>query len=530
MTYTINALLRIKKEGVKEGVAATQQMEDNMKGTAAAAERAEKILARSKSVMQSYVAPGGGGGGGGAGARTTYQGQRGITGSRQAGGRNFAGMASLALSDDGGGRTNAIVGAYAELAANLFAVSAGFSALSEAARVEQLTRGLEILGSRAGTSLTLTAKGLREVTDNAISMADAMRATAQAASAGLGADEIERLGKVARGASIGLGRGMAESMDRLTRGAIKLEPELLDELGIMVRLDEAVKQYALENDKVASSLTLTERRQAFLNAVLEEGERKFGDIADAAGTNPYDKLLSKARDLGTEILKNVNVIGGPIANLISNFPVAVLVLFRNTIQKIASKVLPTVSSAITSLTNLQDKYNLRLQSSTTLFKNYGEQLESVKAQMSNLRLGAIAEDNFLVTDALAIADDDTISKKQQIVMLENSIKGEKLAQVGLEGQALAASQARVAQASTLLTLKREELVAVAAMEKIEKGRLAVDQARTILGISQTSAMGVFGDLLEEGKPLKGLAEGLKTAFGGATASIQNLGKNAGGTF
>ena len=30
----------------------------------------------------------------------------------------------------------------------------------------------------------------------------------------------------------------------LTRGAIKLEPEILDELGIMVRLDDAVENYA----------------------------------------------------------------------------------------------------------------------------------------------------------------------------------------------------------------------------------------------------------------------------------------------
>ena len=47
--------------------------------------------------------------------------------------------------------------------------------------------------------------------------------------------------RVARGASLALGRDLADALDRLTRGAIKLEPEILDELGIMVRLDDAVE-------------------------------------------------------------------------------------------------------------------------------------------------------------------------------------------------------------------------------------------------------------------------------------------------
>ena len=54
---------------------------------------------------------------------------------------------------------------------------------------------------------------------------------------------------------LALGRDLGDAFDRLVRGAAKLEPEILDELGIMVRLDDAVQQYATELGKSANELT-----------------------------------------------------------------------------------------------------------------------------------------------------------------------------------------------------------------------------------------------------------------------------------
>jgi hypothetical protein len=250
-----------------------------------------------------------------------YRTQRSIAGTRGAEGRNFSGLASMAE----GGLSGSFVGAYASLAANIFAVTAAFQALSNAARVEQLTKGLELMGARGGVALTQTAKNLQSVTDNAISAADAMKATAQASAAGFSGDEIARLGQVARGASLALGRDMSDALDRLTKGAIKLEPELLDELGIMTRLDDAVRVYAAANNKAVSSLTQTERRQAFLNAVLAEGERKFGDINEQIEANPYDQLSATVRQTSTDLAILANNILKPIATFFANNPFALAI-------------------------------------------------------------------------------------------------------------------------------------------------------------------------------------------------------------
>jgi hypothetical protein len=295
----IKALLTLGTKGTDKAKKEVSDVNKQLDQAADNAERMNRTLAKTKTP----------------GETKQYRTQRSIAGTRGAEGRNFAGLAQ-----GGRGGSGSLVGAYAETAANVFALTAAFQALSNAAKVEQLTKGLELMGARGGVALTGTAKSLREVTDNAISAADSMRAVAQASSAGIDSASIERLGKVARGASLALGRDMSDSLDRLTRGTVKLEPELLDEIGIMVRLDDAVKDYAAQNNVAASSLTNTERRQAFLNAVLSEGEKKFGDINDQIKTNPYDQLSASIRDFATEGAKLINSVLTPIVKIFADNP------------------------------------------------------------------------------------------------------------------------------------------------------------------------------------------------------------------
>ena len=155
--------------------------------------------------------------------------------------RSFSKLAETIGSGGGG-----LVGAYATLAANAFAVSAAFNALRNGAQVQQIMEGLELQGARTGRSLTLVASSIGEITQGALSGADAMRAAALGTSAGLSASDLSALTEVATNASLVLGRSIPDSMDRIIKGVTKLEPELLDELGLMTKLTEASENYALE--------------------------------------------------------------------------------------------------------------------------------------------------------------------------------------------------------------------------------------------------------------------------------------------
>jgi len=265
---------------------------------------------------------------------------RSAAGNRGAAGRNFAGLAAAA------GDSSGLVASYATLAANIFALTAAFKALSDAAKFVQLQKGLELVGAQAGTTLSITSKKVEELSGFAISTVEAMKSVASATAAGFSGKEIERITKVAKGASTALGRDMSDAMDRLTRGTIKLEPELLDELGIMTRIDEAVKSYAFTHKLAASALTTTQRRQAFLNAVLIEGEQKFGAIADAVEVSAYDKLSAGMRKLGTESIALVNGALGPLLDLLIKFPALALIPMSGILSTVVGKLIPDLGVAI----------------------------------------------------------------------------------------------------------------------------------------------------------------------------------------
>ena len=246
----------------------------------------------------------------------------------------------------GGSGGTSLVGAYATLAANVFAASAAFNALSRAAEFQKLREGLEIVGNQSGRTLSILADNLREATGMALTLEEASSAAAIGISGGFGEVELEGLARVAKGAALTLGRSLPDAFDRLTRGAIKLEPEILDELGIMVRLDDAVDKYAAQLGKTAGSLTQMERRTAFMNEILEQGAAKFGDIADSADSTPYQKLGATFGDLTKTIFTffNETLMLNNVVDVLANSTTALfgtMLLFGSTI---ATQVVPALGT------------------------------------------------------------------------------------------------------------------------------------------------------------------------------------------
>ena len=241
-----------------------------------------------------------------------------------------------AFSKQAQGINSGLVPAYASLAANIFAVSAAFGALSRAAAVQQLEQGLLAVGNAAGRNLPYVADQLIEITDNAISARQAMESVALGTSAGFSTEQLEDLTKVAKGASLALGRDLGDAMDRLIRGATKLEPEVLDELGIMVRLDDTTKDYAETIGKTANELTNFERRMAFTNAIIDQGQKKFSNIANSVDANPYTQLAAEFENLTKSTLNLVNTGLVPLVSFLGSSSAGLtgtMLLFGSTVSK-----------------------------------------------------------------------------------------------------------------------------------------------------------------------------------------------------
>ena len=292
------------------------------------------------------------------------RGQKGVAGATANSTKAFSKQRDLI-----GGGSSGLVGAYATLAANIFAATALFGALKRASQVEQLTKGLATLGAASGLAMMTLSEGLREATGNAISLEQSMRSVATITSAGLDPSSIVEFGEAAANASKALGRGLEDTLDRITRGVTKLEPELLDEIGVFVRLDEVTKEYAESIGKTANQLSNFEKRLAFQAAVLTQLDDKFGAIGDTVEANPYDKLAATFADLTKEILLLVSAIE-PLLSLLAKNPVLLL----STITALGGKV---ISNAVQQF-NFLDKGIARAEKSAA-------KLNKVLAQ--EIRLG-----------------------------------------------------------------------------------------------------------------------------------------------
>lgn len=221
-------------------------------------------------------------------------------------GRQFAAQAS---------GLGGLVAAYAGAAATIFAVSAAFDALSRAAQSTQTLAGLQNLATASGESADALLASVRDITKGQLTIAEAAQQINLSLSAGFDSSQIEGLANVALKASRALGRDLTDAYTRVIRGSAKLETELLDELGIYTKIDPATRAYAAAIGKNVTELTEFERRQAFVNSVIAEGERKFSSINTTIPT-----AAEKIAAFGTKIQDLTTIMGQLLANTLA--PVA----------------------------------------------------------------------------------------------------------------------------------------------------------------------------------------------------------------
>ena len=178
------------------------------------------------------------------------------------------------------GISGGLVPAYATLAAQVFAVTAAFQFLSNAVDYRNLIAGQEAFGASTGTTYKTITKDIQAATAGQLRYQEAAQAAAIGIAAGLTSEQITQIGVAAKNTSLALGRNLTDSFNRLTRGITKAEPELLDELGIILRLDPALKAYADKIGKSKEQLNQFEKSQAVANEVLSQAESKFGKISE----------------------------------------------------------------------------------------------------------------------------------------------------------------------------------------------------------------------------------------------------------
>ena len=204
-----------------------------------------------------------------------------------------------------------LVPIYATIAAQVFAVSAAFRFLQDAMETRNMIEGQKAFGAVTGTAYAALTSGVQEATANMLSFKEAASAVAIGTAAGLNRSQLEGIGQAAKNASLALGRDLTDSFNRLIRGVTKAEPELLDELGIILRLEPATEKYAQMIGKTRTELNAFERSQAVANEVLDQAERKFGMITEIMDPSAF--ALSQFAKEFDDLMK---IIKEKVANIL----------------------------------------------------------------------------------------------------------------------------------------------------------------------------------------------------------------------
>lgn len=262
-----------------------------------------------------------------------YDVAKGIAGATGAAGRDFAKQAQ---------GLGGLVHLYATFAANLFAVSAAFVALKNAADTSNMIKGLDQLGAASGRNLGSLAKEVVKLTDGAVSLREAMDATTKATASGMSGEDLKRMTVGAKQASQALGLDMTDALSRLSRGISKIEPELLDELGIFVKVDKAASDYARTLGKPVTALTEFEKRASFASAVLTEVETKFSNIKLDA--NPYSQLLAGLKDIMQVGLETINKVLGPLVSTLASSPTGLAVAIGLVAATLVKQAIPAINT------------------------------------------------------------------------------------------------------------------------------------------------------------------------------------------
>ena len=152
--------------------------------------------------------------------------------------------------------------------------------VSRAQQVETLGLAFDNLTKSIGGTADSMLTKLRRATRGTITDLELFRTTNNAVLLQVvkSEDQFAMLAEAARRLGRAVGRGTTASINDLAIGIGRQSRLILDNLGIIVRADQAYQSYAQSIGKAVSELTDSQRREAFLAATMEAVEKKLKQL------------------------------------------------------------------------------------------------------------------------------------------------------------------------------------------------------------------------------------------------------------
>lgn len=178
----------------------------------------------------------------------------------------------------------------------------------QSAKVESMERAFTTLSGGVGNA-NIAIDKLQEATNDTMSEFDLFQQANNAMILGVSknSDEMAEMFDIAQRLGRALGKDTASSVESLVTGIGRQSRLMLDNIGIIVKSDEAYKKFAETNNTTADALTDAQKKQAFLNATMESARAKIKSLGDETLTtqDSFDQFKASMSNLGTAIGENL---------------------------------------------------------------------------------------------------------------------------------------------------------------------------------------------------------------------------------
>tara|TARA_R100000329_G_scaffold50557_2_gene46635 strand:- start:16875 stop:18689 length:1815 start_codon:yes stop_codon:yes gene_type:complete len=190
----------------------------------------------------------------------------------------------------------------------------------EASRVESMERAFNTLSGGIEDS-SFALKQLKEATNNTMSEFDLFRQANNAMILGVtkNSDEMAEMFDIAQRLGRALGRDTASSVESLITGIGRQSRLMLDNIGIIVKSEEAYEAYAKKLGITTKELTDTDKKTAFLEATMESAREKVATLGKESLTTQdnFDQLSTSFTNFTTALTRD-SVVLKSTSNLLSN--------------------------------------------------------------------------------------------------------------------------------------------------------------------------------------------------------------------
>jgi len=191
----------------------------------------------------------------------------------------------------------------AAVTASIMALQKAWDLMELGAKAEQQKQAFKNLAASLGMSADKIIEDLRRMSGETLSTSQIMEKASQAMILGIDPTKLAKMMEISRASARAFGKDVGYMFESIAIGVGRQSKLILDNLGIIVSAGDAYEKYAKTLGKSTKELTEMERKQAFLNATLEAGERILQQIDTSTMTNleKMQKLKAGWQDMAEKI-------------------------------------------------------------------------------------------------------------------------------------------------------------------------------------------------------------------------------------